>query len=163
MTPTQPGEIDLEALLFQPGDLPAEISGSRADDPEPANFENDPPAATIVGLRFERAQRGAGMVSVLLYASTADLDRAYRRLTNSVRAAASQTAQSEPGLGDKAVTARLSLPSSTYGTGQVAVVVFARCRALVDLRMNEWMGMTLDTVIAYAQLLDRRLSPIVCG
>jgi len=159
--PTQPGEID-ETLLFQPGDLPAEIAGHATDDPAPPDFEDNPPASQIIGRHFERAGRGAGMVSVLLYASTADLDRAYRRLTNSVRAAASQTAQSEPGLGDKAVTARLSLPSSTYGTGQVAVVVFARCRALVDLRMNEWMGMTLDTVIAYAQLLDRRLSPIVC-
>jgi hypothetical protein len=166
MTPTQPGETDLEALLFQTGDLPAEIAATRADNPVPLNFENQPPAATVAGLRFARDGRGAGSVSALLYNTSAEIDGAFERLTKSVSgdaASSGSPAQPESGLGDKAMRARLSLRSSTYGTGQVAVVVFARCRALVDVRMNEWTGLTIEMALAYAKRLDQRLAVAVCG
>src|SRR5439155_10521390 len=60
-------QTDLEPLLLQPGDLADNMVGARADDPAPPNFEDSPPAARIVGLRFTRDGRGAGSVSVLLY------------------------------------------------------------------------------------------------
>jgi hypothetical protein len=160
-----PGERDLEALLFQPGDLPTGATADRIDDPTPLNFVNDPPATSMAGRRFERDGRGAGSVAVLLYASPADAEQAYGRLTTSVRddaASSGSPAQAEPGLGDRAMRARLSLRSSTYGPGQVAVVVFARCHALVDIRLNEWTGLALDAALGYAKRLDQRLVAAVC-
>lgn len=162
MTPVEP---DLEPLFVQPGDLPAGIVGQRAEDLMPTNFENDPPATTIQGLRFARDGRAAGSVAILWYTSVADGTQAFTRLTTSVRddaVSAGNKAQPMTDVGEDALTARLSLASSTYGTSALAVVVFARCHAVVDIRMSERPDVTLATVIAYAKRLDQRLSAVVC-
>jgi hypothetical protein len=164
-TPAAQAGADLESLLFQPGDLPDGIAARHADNPSPLNFEDNPPAATMVGLSFTQESRGAGGVSLLLYTSAADLASAYSRLTTSVlndEAAAGTKPQPKPGVGEQARAARLTLASSTYGKGTVSVIIFTRCHALVDIRLNEWAGMTLETAAAYATALDTRLTAKVC-
>lgn len=157
-------QTDLEPLLLQPGDFSDTIAGARADDPTPLNFENAPPATRIVGLRLTHDERGAGSVSVLLYDAPADLAQAYQSLTASVLADAGQAigAPLPPEIGEKAVAARLTLASSTYGPNHVAVIVFARCHALVDIRLNERADMTMDMAVAYAKRLDHRIAAVVC-
>jgi hypothetical protein len=163
--PVAAPQPDLESLFVQSGDLPAGIAGQRAEDPMPTNFDNDPPATTIQGLQFARDGRAAGSVTILRYAVVADGTQAFKRLTTSVHddaVSAGNTAQRMTNVGEDALTARLSLASSTYGTDYLAVVVFARCHALVDIRMFERPDVTLATVIAYAKRLDQRLSAVVC-
>jgi hypothetical protein len=158
-------QADLEHVLFQPGDLPDSVSASPSDQPSPPNFEDNPPAATIIGRVFTREVRGAGSVSLLLYPSVSEREQAYTRLTTSVlnEAASGKNApQPAPAVGDTAIAARLSYASSTYGPGYVTVIVFARCRAVTDIRINEWAGLTLDMATAYAKRLDQRLSSSVC-
>jgi len=164
-TPASQAGADLEPLLFQPGDLPDGIAARHADNPSPLNFVDDPPAAAMIGLDFAPESRGAGRVSVLLYTSTADLTSAFTRLTRSVlsdEAASGTKPQPKPAVGEQARAARLTLASSTYGGGTVSIIIFTRCRALVDIRLNEWAGMTMETATAYANALDKRLTPKVC-
>lgn len=70
--------------------------------------------------------------------------------------------ESRTDVGDKAVTGRLTLASSTYGPTHSAVVIFARCQAIVDIRLNEQPDLSLDTVVAYAKRVDQRIVAIVC-
>lgn len=164
-TPALQAGADLESLLFQPGDLPDGTTAAHSDNPSPINFEDNPPAATIVGLTFATENWGAGSVSVLLYTSGADVSSAFTRLTESVlrdEASAGAKPQPKPAIGEQARAAQLTLASSTYGKDTVSVVTFTRCRALVDIRLNGRAGMTIETALAYAKALDTRLTPKVC-
>jgi len=155
---------DLARLLLQPGDLPDTIASEPADDPAPPNFANDPPATTMVGRRLTRDGRAAGSVSLLFYNSPSDLAQAYQRLTASTDPFAGQGNAMEPrtDVGEKAVTARLTLASSTYGPTHTVVVIFARCHALIDMQLNERDDLTLDTALAYAKRLDERIAAALC-
>ena len=155
---------DLAPLLLQPGDLPDNITGEPADDPSPPNFANDPPAATIVGRRLSRHGRGAGSVSLLFYDNLSDLAQAYERLTTNADSFNPQGNAMEPrsDVGDKAMTARLTLASSTYGPTHTVVVIFVRCHSIIDLWLNERDDLTLDTALAYAKRLDQRIAAVVC-
>ena len=155
---------DLAPLLLQPGDLPDTMTSEPADEPAPPNFADDPPATTIVGRRLTRDGRGAGSVSLLLYDSPSDLAQAYQRLTAGSDFVTGQGNAMEPqtDIGDKAVTARLTLASSTNGPTRVMVVIFARCHAVIDLWLNERADLTLDTAVAYAKRLDQRIAAVVC-
>jgi hypothetical protein len=156
---------DLVSLLLQSGDLPDSITGARAKDAVPANFDDTPPATRIISLQLMREGRGAGSVAVLLYDSTADLAQAYQRMTTSVLSpftGADTTTSSTPDIGEQAIAARLTLASSTYGPSHVAVITFARCRALIDVRLNESAGLTMDQAITYAKHLDQRVAKLTC-
>ena len=155
---------DLASLLLQPGDLPDAITSKRADDPAPPNFADDPPATTIVGRHLIRDGRGAGSVSLLFYDNLSDLAQAYARLTTNADSFNLQGNAMEPrnDVGDKAMTARLTLASSTYGPTHTVVVIFARCHSIVDLQLNERDDLTLETALAYAKRLDQRIAAVVC-
>jgi hypothetical protein len=155
---------DLALVLFQPGDLPDTITSQPADDPVPPNFMDDPSATTIVGRRLTRDGRAAGSVSLLLYDNPSDLAQAYQRLTTSSDFGTGLGNAMEPrtDVGDKAVTARVTLASSTYGPSQVMVIIFARCHAVIDMWLNEQADLTLDTAVAYAKRLDQRIAAVVC-
>jgi hypothetical protein len=60
------------------------------------------------------------------------------------------------------MTARLTLASSTYGPTHTVVVIFARCHAVIDMRLNEQADLTLDTAVVYAKRLDQRIAAVVC-
>jgi hypothetical protein len=128
------------------------------------NFVDDPPATTMVGRRLTRDGRSAGSVSLLFYDNLSDLTQAYQRLTASTDPFTSQAKAMEArtDLGDKAVTARLTLASSTYGPTHTVIVIFARCHSIIDLRLNEQADLTLDTAVAYAKRLDQRIAAVVC-
>jgi hypothetical protein len=161
---TRQPQDDLAPLLFQPGDLPDNIAEAPAADPIPLNFEDDPPAARIIGLRLTRAGRGAGSVALLFYDNPSDLAQAYQRLTANADSFTAQGNAMEPrtDVGDKAMTARLTLASSTYGPTHTVVVIFARCHAMIDIRLNEQADLTLDTAVAYAKRMDRRVARLTC-
>jgi hypothetical protein len=163
MSPSHPA-TNLEALLLQPGDLPDTVEGESLDNPTPPNFANDPPATAMVGQRLTRAGRNAGSVSLLYYTNPSDLAQAYQQLTANPDPFAAQATVMEPrtDIGDTAVTARLTLASSTYGPTYTAIVIFARCHAIVDIRLNEQIDLTLDTAMAYAKRLDGRIAAVMC-
>jgi hypothetical protein len=163
-TPPSPPPAELESVLFQPGDLPGTIAGEPTDNPIPPNFANDPPATTIVGRRLTRDGRAAGSVALLFYDNPSDLAQAYERLTANADPFAAHPNAMEPrtDVGDKAVTGRMTLASSTYGPSHIVVVIFARCHAMIDIRLNEQTDLTLDTAVAYAKRVDQRVAAVVC-
>ena len=65
-------------------------------------------------------------------------------------------------VGDKAVTGDLTLASSTYGPTHMMIVIFARCHAIIDIRLNEQPDLTMDTAMAYAKRVDQRIAAVVC-
>jgi hypothetical protein len=60
------------------------------------------------------------------------------------------------------VTGDLTLASSTYGPTHTVVVIFARCHAIIDIRLNAQTDLTLDTAVAYAKRVDQRIAAVVC-
>jgi hypothetical protein len=162
--PTPHPLANLESLLLQPGDLPGTIAGESADDPTPLDFVNDPPATTIVGQRLMRDGRSAGSVSLLFYDNPSDLAQAYQRLTANADPFTAQANVMEPrtDVGEQAMTARLTLASSTYGPTHTVIVIFARCHAVINMRLNEQADLTLDTAMVYAKRLDQRIAAVVC-
>jgi hypothetical protein len=163
-TPLSSPPAKLESLLFQAGDLPDTIVDEPADDPTPPNFASDPPPTTLVGRRLTRDRRDAGSISLLLYSNPSDLAQAYQRLTANADPFTAQPSAMEPrtDVGDKAVTGHLTLASSTYGPTHIAVVIFARCHAIVDIWLNEQPDLTLDMAVAYAKRVDQRIVGIAC-
>jgi hypothetical protein len=163
-TPPLSRRAKLESLLLQSGDLVGTIVGEAVDDPTPPNFANDPPATTIVGRRLVRDGRSVGGVALLFYDTPSDLAQAYDRLTANGDPFTAQPSAMEPrtDVGDKAVTGSVTLASSTYGPTHIVVVIFARCHALIDIRLNEQTDLTLDTAVAYAKRVDQRIAAVVC-
>ena len=156
---------DMAPLLLQPGDLSDNIMSEPAGDPAPPNFANHPPATTIVGWRLTRDGRGAGTVSLLYYDNPSDLAQVYQLLTASSDPFAGQGTAMEPrtDVGDKAMTTRLTLASSTYGPTHTVVVIFARCHAIIDMRLNEAPDLSFDTAVRYAKRLDGRIAALICS
>jgi len=103
-------------------------------------------------------------VSLLFYATPSDLAQAYQRLTANADpfTAQANAMEARTDVGDHAMTARLTLASSTYGPTHIVVVIFARCHAVIDIRLNEREDLTLDTAVAYAKRLDQRIAAVVC-
>jgi hypothetical protein len=119
----------------------------------------------MVGLNLTKEGRGVGRVSVLLYTSPSDLSSAFARLTSSVltdERTSGNKPQPKPTIGEQAQAAQLTLASSTYGKDTVLVVIFTRCHALIDIRLNEWAGMTMQIATTFATAVDNRLTPKVC-
>jgi hypothetical protein len=145
--------LDLESLLIQPGDLPAGVIGSQVKDKAPPVFKDAPLPVKAIDQRFGLADGVTiGGVTVLLYDSPADLEKAYAVVIGGMGSSAYPSTE----VGDKARIGGL-----TARTQRIAEVSFVRCHALVSVSLSETPQPDDDT-LTYAQRLDKRLMPLVC-
>lgn len=145
------GNIDLEPILIQSGDLPAGFSGAQIRDEAPQMFRGMPSARNTAYQQFSYQDEVAGGVSVFLYGTSEVVDRAYAKVLDDFIEPVDL-----PGLGDRAAFEIIDfLPG--YSTVDL---LFAHCAAVVHIRM----GNSEDNVevLAYAKRLNRRLEPLVC-
>jgi hypothetical protein len=141
-------DIDLEPLLVQSGDLPSGFSGAQIKDAAPPALKDYPQATKAIDQRFQRNNKTAGGVVVLLYDQQSDLDQATALATK-----ASKYSESLSGVGEQA---KLFL-----GTDLLPIrgVTFVRCQAVVDVSMS---GVDTREITAYVKRLDKRLQAAVC-
>lgn len=145
--PTAPvlTEVNLESLLIQPGDLPPGITGAQVRTEPPAMFDGIAPATKTIYQQFAKDSAQYGGVGVFLYDDPAQLSLGYDFITKGMGTGATPVE-----VGERAV--------AITGLLDFSEVAFARCAAVAHIRLTG----DLDTVVAYAQRLDKRLQAAVC-
>jgi hypothetical protein len=147
-------EIDLDTILLLPGDLPPACVGGQIRSAVPRQFGDLPAADSVVTQDlYDGDYKAEPGVMILLYESSSDLDEAYEGVCTS-----EELSQQVADVGERAMASESY--NTLFNVGS-ATLVFVRCHALVYLDL---FSPTADTevVVAYAQRLDERLSPLVC-
>lgn len=170
--------INLEALVLQPGDLPASIPGGPIEHTAPGAYLKLPVADNIIHQYFERdGEIKGGSVTISLYESNSDLERAYNLIVDDmgnsgvsdppkpgtlgelIRFREERKIQQLPGIGYKA-TALQSVISSSGKELNSSHIAFVRCHALATIRMGN--PADINVVADYAKRLDKRLTLVAC-
>jgi len=148
-TPVPLGDINLEPLLIQPGDLPPGYTASqiRMDFPE---FLRDAPEPQGFLRQLIDGRSGiGGSVQVLLYDSLQDVDAALLLVADTI-----PDPEVSDGYGEKCYI------SSTSIAVRTASFAFSRCHAVV---LGTFIGTSsIGAATSYAMRLDARLEPVVC-
>lgn len=141
--------IDLRPVLFQQGDLPANIEAGQIRDFAPEMFNGLPKAENTVHMQLSSTQDGAGGVTVFLYADQSQRESAYEKI---VAGMGSVFPVSD--VGEKA---QRNL-SDFLAPG--IDLVFMKCTAVTHIRLTTTDE--LAVAFSYAQQLEKRLSSLVC-
>jgi hypothetical protein len=127
-------------------------------------FDDLPDPDGRIYAQFERDERAAGGVAVMLYESCTNVDAAYAALVDSFGEPVSEeglksTRETIADIGEKAEA--VTIESELAGVYLSAMdLVFARCHAVVHIRMTGTSS--LVDIKSYAERLDRRLAGVVC-
>ena len=154
-TPLPLSGIDLESIIIEDGDLPAGFSGAQIRDVAPGMFRDLPLAQNTVYQQLEKNGETAGGIAIFLYDSQENVEEAYNLIVDGM----TDDAELSNNVGEKATT--LSMSMTALGiTTKAAEIVFVRCGAVVHIRMTGTSD--VDSVVAYAKRLDRRIEILVC-
>jgi hypothetical protein len=151
-------QIDLEALVLQPGDLPPMDAIPEKIAPLPFVTGSRPGVATSFARLLTHDDYVYGDIYVTVYTDTIDTTKAYEDnvalLKYSEQAGYTLI---QPGVGERAV---LQYRADDEG----ALIMFQRCHASVSMSFPALTDAThaKDALLAYAQRLDARLKPFVC-
>ena len=146
-------EVDLNALVFEDGDLPASINAERGE--RPAWLATVPAATAEVSRRLVSAGVERGSVTLWLYPAGSDLDTTYEPLSAVLQNAAQRPPQYVGTIGDRSGIITSSLPKQPL----VYDLTFTRCAASVYLRLQTT---NVDDVLQYARRLDGRIQQRLC-
>ena len=150
-TPIALKDIKLDALLVQPGDLPAGITTAQIRSTAPAMFSGLPVADQTVFQQFSQAGNISGGATVFLYSDATKRQNAYAQIHDGMGPAGlNSTVQN---VGEKSNEIHMTLIQDEYE------ILFLRCTAVVHIRMFIDDNASIE---AYAQHLDQRLTPVVC-
>ena len=139
-------DLDLESILIQPGDLPAGYTGAQISKSLGDVFKGVPQSINQASQQFEQNDRYAGGVGVAIFSKQTDPNDVYEIVGWS-------DGKSVPNLGEKS-----EVEIDTYL--DVVNLKFIRCSAVVNIQFYNTTDFV--SVIAYAQRLDERLTPLVC-
>lgn len=139
-------DLDLEAVLIKPGDLPMGYVGGQVQDSLPAMFNNIPQPVNQIYQQFDQnnSAGSGGGVSVIVYDSVDASTEAYETILSDMGSNVQE--KGVENLGEKADISGWNL-------------LFLRCNTIVHIRM---VGSNNDQYISYAQKLDKRLAPLIC-
>ncbi|OGO33242.1 MAG: hypothetical protein A2Z16_00735 [Chloroflexi bacterium RBG_16_54_18] len=146
-------DLDLEPLLLEDGDLPADFKGSTIRHTiEEAPFSELPPAAQAIVQEIDGYnQDTSNFVYVLLYEDFDDLQEAFEQLvTKSFKF--NEEAEPIDGIGEQA---QFEKDEFAFHYIPYEKVAFTRCNALVYIE-------TSTDSLNYARRLDARLKETVC-
>lgn len=177
-TPIPLSDIDLEASLILPGDLPPGYSSSQIlDTPNllqgeeiSLEYENS------IHQLFEKKGEETGHVTVLLYKSFEKRDATYNLAVDGFGESEiiieddyeiTHTVDVLPDIGEKSIFSEIDFPVETEFENlsvYTVSIAFVRCHAFVYINMTELFEIDLEfaNVSAYAKRLDSRLSDLVC-
>jgi len=150
-------EIDLEPLLFQPGDLGSDFKIQQIKDTAALKVDGLPTAEQIVSVGFLNGKLASDGVTVWLFKSIDDVPKS----ADIVRHKIDPAPQPSNNIGEEAWSSE-NVNSGPIMPGSIgASVVFVRCNALVYVQLFSYEH--LDSVETYARRLDKRLKPVICG
>lgn len=163
-SPIPLSQINLENLLLQDGDLPTVFVGQQVISRPPVDIGSVPSPDQAINRAFRAGDFASDGVTILLYESAFDLERAYDIVVGIISESAQPRALAQ--VGESAVLTEETSDPSLMLVGippaTSAKVVFIRCHALVyiDLFASE-----ADANVAadYARRIDQRLQPVVCN
>jgi hypothetical protein len=141
-------DLDLESILIQPGDLPAGYTGALISKSLSDLFEGVHQSINQAYQQFEQNGRYAGGVDVAIFSKQTDPNDVYEIVGWS-------DGKSVPNLGEKS-----EVEIDAFLLGGVVNLKFIRCSAVVNIQFYNTTD--FESVIAYAQRLDERLTPLVC-
>jgi hypothetical protein len=154
-TPVPLSKIQLDTIIVQEGDLPAGFSGAEIRDTVPSIFSGLPATQKAAYQQLKHNGNLAGGITIFLYDSQEDIDSTYDLLAGDMGENATPSSE----VGEKATTLSTSVEVQAVTTEMVEVT-FARCSAVVHIRMMETHD--VNAVITYAKALDTRLEALVC-
>jgi len=158
-TPIPLSEINLEDILILPGDLPSGYAGSQ--------ISNNPPEKIFgyeqfIEQKLEKKGIDFGFVWVVLYNTTQKAKTTYTAWSNygssSEEDNFTTTVSSVEGLGEEAKYFMMDGEVATISI-DMTYLTFVRCHAFVRINMKTD---DVESVINYADRLDKRLSELVC-
>ena len=163
-TPIPLSEINLEPIVFLSGDLPAGFSGAQIRDTPPTMFDGIVGFENSIYQQFERNDKGAGGVTILLYDLIDQREVAYSIIVGGFGksgddAGVKTTVAELPGVGEKAMYVTIEASVSGISLNNVDLV-FTRCHSVVHIRMTDTAN--VDYISAYAKRLDKRLTELIC-
>jgi hypothetical protein len=163
-TPIPLSDIDLESILLLSGDLPTDIIGGQVRSNPPKGLGSLPEADQVIQQGFRADELASDGVTIFLYDSISDLDKAYEMVAQIEGLNSKRTLY---GVGEKgafSVEELGGLPLIGGGSipgGTSVKLVFSRCHALVYIDLFS-PNASEDVATTYAQRLDERITPLVC-
>lgn len=150
-------EVDWEALLYQPGDLPIEDLSAYAYHEDLYSYieRQVPPAEYSSSLEFSGDARGA--VTILIYPSRKLAKVGYESVVETLK-------EHRPTFATRVIIEGLGFQSTYDSPANSAFpnsesIIFYRCRAVI---LIEFSFVLQDGGLVYARRLDERLTPVVC-
>lgn len=163
-TPVPLSQLNLENLLIQDGDLPPIFVGQQVVSRPPVDIGSVPPADLAINREFRAGEFGSDGVTILLYESLDDLERAYDIVAGVI--AEKTPARPLSQVGEKAVVTERTIGESLLLLGMSsatsAKVVFIRCHAVVYIDLFASVA-DAEMAAEYARRIDQRLDPLVCN
>jgi len=145
--------LDLEPLLLEDGDLPADFKGAQIRHTiKEAPFSELPPAAQAIVQEIDGySQDTSNFVYILLYEDLDDLQEAFEQLV-SKSFKFTEEAEQIDGIGEQA---QFEKDEFAFHYIPYEKVAFTRCNALVYIE-------TSTDTLNYARRLDARLKETIC-
>ena len=153
-TPIPYAEVDLNSLIINLKDLPADITEG-PQKPMPGMYAALPRSANEAYKPLVRNGRAAGGIAVFLYENPKDVEDAYSALVYEFGDDVANLRE----VGEKAAGVNL-VTRLTQNNLLIADLAFIRCGAVAHVRMEGYAD--LEAVTAYAKSLDARLQSQVC-
>jgi len=157
-------ELNLEALVVQPGDLPIGVNAAQVLDVAPGMFDGMAIADQTLIQQLSVSDEQAGGIAIFLYESIFDANEAYRFIESGM----STNLEEVSSIGEKAIVTFMEKQVIKVQGNSLEVgsdssdLLFSRCHAVVHIRISV-DGLTKTKIEAYAKRLDKRLAPVVCG
>lgn len=150
-TPIPFADLDLEAILIQPGDLLLGIIGGQIQNGLPVMFDDIPQPVNQIYQQFSNINKENGAVAVLVYDTSTVANDVY----NTIEENWGDQSSVVPVIGDK------SNINFYIEEGLTCLdLLFMRCNTVGFIRLRNLSDS--DYIISYAQSLDERLTPLVC-
>lgn len=155
-TPASRSALNIEALIL-PGDLPAEFKVGPIGHTPPEIIQNAPPATQIFHQAVTEGRLTSEGVAVLIYEEQSEADAAYQQIAGVLEP--EEPLQDFPELGEKA--RYYEKFTNGYLSSYTTKIVYQRCRAVIFVSLFSPKAKA-ETVTAYAQKLNDRLTPLLC-
>jgi hypothetical protein len=157
-------QVDLESILLKPDDLPAAYSGETITYIVPKAYKKLPKAMKYIDQRFKKDKEVKGGVTIFLYDTTENAERAYSALTKtSGKPESSEFTSNDskpiPDIGEKGTIGYFKIVIQAVGHYFISWdIVFIRCHTVVSIRLDDAFH-----IVSYAKKLDQRLQGLVCN
>lgn len=151
-------ELDIEALLFQEGDLPAEYKMGQITNDLIKDLRNLPKASQIIQVTISEGSFLSDGAIALLYDDLSDVEKAYSEAEKAIQREEGSFEKISD-IGEKG--ALVIGPMSVLFATRTNYLVFVRCHAVVYIQLFGSYS-SRSIILNYGERIDKRLQAVVC-